>query len=330
MSEAGGLVLACLREPPPCPPPLRAPPPVGIPVGYPQGNLGNGDVPGVGFQWPRVAPAKGSGPSGGRPGREQEGSFWGAGAEAGLLRGQPLTQPVFPECGAVAGKYWYQGRLLEGWVWATGGPRGPSMPTGLGQGMGTAVRGPASLTLAVTQVSALREIVETWDESSGGFPPLPERWRGPKGHPGERGPQGKEVCAGCLWGALWRVWLCSHRHLLSAPPGAHRLLRRPRAEGRSRRPRPSGATWPGPWGEGPPWTSRPGRGAWKAWYSWAPRLSWGCGGGRKARRKGEPGGWPGGPGMWGQEELDSPQTYSPPCYLCVRENAERKENAENR
>ncbi|XP_011888962.1 PREDICTED: collagen alpha-1(VII) chain isoform X5 [Cercocebus atys] len=42
------------------------------------------------------------------------------------------------------------------------------------------------------KVSALREIVETWDESSGSFLPVPERRRGPKGDPGERGSPGKE------------------------------------------------------------------------------------------------------------------------------------------
>ncbi|GAB5568040.1 collagen alpha-1(VII) chain isoform X3 [Prionailurus iriomotensis] len=42
------------------------------------------------------------------------------------------------------------------------------------------------------KTSALREIVETWDESSGSFLPLPDRRRGPKGDPGERGPPGKE------------------------------------------------------------------------------------------------------------------------------------------
>ncbi|KAI4553692.1 hypothetical protein MJT46_015872 [Ovis ammon polii x Ovis aries] len=42
------------------------------------------------------------------------------------------------------------------------------------------------------KTSALREIVETWEESSGGFLPAPERRRGPKGDPGERGPPGKE------------------------------------------------------------------------------------------------------------------------------------------
>ncbi|ELR46375.1 Collagen alpha-1(VII) chain [Bos mutus] len=42
------------------------------------------------------------------------------------------------------------------------------------------------------KTSALREIVETWEESSGGFLPTPERRRGPKGDPGERGPPGKE------------------------------------------------------------------------------------------------------------------------------------------
>lgn len=47
--------------------------------------------------------------------------------------------------------------------------------------------------LVITQTSALREIVETWDESSGSFLPLPDRRRGPKGDPGERGPPGKEV-----------------------------------------------------------------------------------------------------------------------------------------
>lgn len=64
------------------------------------------------------------------------------------------------------------------------------------QGMHGCSRGLPLLTLCVTQTSALREIVETWEESSGGFLPTPERRRGPKGDPGERGPPGKEVCAG--------------------------------------------------------------------------------------------------------------------------------------
>lgn len=59
--------------------------------------------------------------------------------------------------------------------------------------MGPADRGLSALSLAVYQPSALREIVESWDESSGGFLPIPERRRGPKGDPGERGPSGKEV-----------------------------------------------------------------------------------------------------------------------------------------
>nr|XP_055238312.1 collagen alpha-1(VII) chain isoform X2 [Gorilla gorilla gorilla] len=48
------------------------------------------------------------------------------------------------------------------------------------------------LETAGIKASALREIVETWDESSGSFLPVPERRRGPKGDSGERGPPGKE------------------------------------------------------------------------------------------------------------------------------------------
>uniref|UniRef100_A0A2K6LVM1 Collagen alpha-1(VII) chain n=1 Tax=Rhinopithecus bieti TaxID=61621 RepID=A0A2K6LVM1_RHIBE len=48
------------------------------------------------------------------------------------------------------------------------------------------------LETAGIKVSALREIVETWDESSGSFLPVPERRRGPKGDSGERGSPGKE------------------------------------------------------------------------------------------------------------------------------------------
>nr|XP_051707604.1 collagen alpha-1(VII) chain isoform X4 [Oryctolagus cuniculus] len=48
------------------------------------------------------------------------------------------------------------------------------------------------LETAGIKPSALREIVESWDESSGSFLPVPERRRGPKGDPGERGPAGKE------------------------------------------------------------------------------------------------------------------------------------------
>lgn len=56
--------------------------------------------------------------------------------------------------------------------------------------------------LTVPQVSALRDIVETWDE----------RRHGPKGDPGERGPPGKEVSGWWLFGgdALWRP--CSNRY----------------------------------------------------------------------------------------------------------------------
>lgn len=48
-------------------------------------------------------------------------------------------------------------------------------------------------TLPAPQVTALREIVDTWDESSGSFLPVSDRRPGPKGEPGERGPPGKEV-----------------------------------------------------------------------------------------------------------------------------------------
>ncbi|XP_013201923.1 collagen alpha-1(VII) chain [Microtus ochrogaster] len=52
------------------------------------------------------------------------------------------------------------------------------------------------LETAGIKVSALRDIVETWDESSGGFLSVPERRPGPKGDPGERGPPGKEGSIG--------------------------------------------------------------------------------------------------------------------------------------
>uniref|UniRef100_A0A8C7C5A1 Collagen alpha-1(VII) chain n=1 Tax=Neovison vison TaxID=452646 RepID=A0A8C7C5A1_NEOVI len=52
--------------------------------------------------------------------------------------------------------------------------------------------GSVGVTLAITQTSTLREITETWNESSGSFLPISERRRGPKGEPGERGPPGKE------------------------------------------------------------------------------------------------------------------------------------------
>lgn len=53
--------------------------------------------------------------------------------------------------------------------------------------------------LAITQTSTLREITDTWNESSGSFLPISERRRGPKGEPGERGPPGKEVCVSTGW-----------------------------------------------------------------------------------------------------------------------------------
>nr|XP_023415873.1 collagen alpha-1(VII) chain isoform X8 [Cavia porcellus] len=42
------------------------------------------------------------------------------------------------------------------------------------------------------KTSVLREIVETWDESSGSLLPMPDRCRGSKGDPGQQGPPGKE------------------------------------------------------------------------------------------------------------------------------------------
>lgn len=86
-----------------------------------------------------------------------------------------------------------------------GEPHGPSNAPRAGQGGCSC--GLPLLTLHVTQTSALREIVETWEESSGGFLPAPERRRGPKGDPGERGPPGKEVCAGYSSGErLFHGW----------------------------------------------------------------------------------------------------------------------------
>jgi hypothetical protein len=55
--------------------------------------------------------------------------------------------------------------------------------------------------------------MQTWDESSGSFLPVPERSRGPKGDPGERGPPGKEVNEWCLHSRYfpWRQ-LYSYQH----------------------------------------------------------------------------------------------------------------------
>lgn len=173
---------------------------------------------------------------------------------------------------------------------------------------------------SLPQTSALREMVETWHSSSSGFLPGPEQ-RGPKGDPGEQGPPGKQVRAGCSVGAGgWGAGPHGHQHSLFPPPGPHGLLRRPRAEGRPWRPRPSGAARPGPRGEGRPGTSWPGRGAWEAWHSWAPGLGWERRGDRKARRTGKPGGCRE-PGKGGQE-LDSPQTY--PTPLCTLGRAGRE------
>ncbi|XP_005075021.1 collagen alpha-1(VII) chain [Mesocricetus auratus] len=52
------------------------------------------------------------------------------------------------------------------------------------------------LETAGIKVSALRDIVESWGESSGSFLSVPERRPGPKGDPGERGPPGKEGSIG--------------------------------------------------------------------------------------------------------------------------------------
>ncbi|KAM5291881.1 collagen alpha-1(VII) chain [Ctenodactylus gundi] len=57
---------------------------------------------------------------------------------------------------------------------------------------GSMVNVERSLETVGIKASVLREIVETWDESSGSFLPVPERRRGPKGDPGEQGPPGKE------------------------------------------------------------------------------------------------------------------------------------------
>ncbi|XP_036733462.2 collagen alpha-1(VII) chain isoform X1 [Manis pentadactyla] len=46
------------------------------------------------------------------------------------------------------------------------------------------------------RTSVLREMLRTWDESSSGFLPVPERQPGPKGDPGERGAPGKEGSTG--------------------------------------------------------------------------------------------------------------------------------------
>ena len=100
----------------------------------------------------------------------------------------------------------------------------------------------------------------------------------------------------------------------SVPPGPHWLFWRTRAEGRSWRPWPSGATWPGPWGEGPPWTSWPCWGTWKAWYPWAPRPGWECGRGRETRREGEPG-WDGRGG--GLRRSLTPHGHSPHLAICT-------------
>lgn len=66
--------------------------------------------------------------------------------------------------------------------------------------------------LTVPQVSALRDIVETWGESSGSFLPVPERRPGPKGDPGERGPPGKEVSGWWLLGGYALPRACSYSH----------------------------------------------------------------------------------------------------------------------
>lgn len=209
-------------------------------------------------------------------------------------------------------------------------PHGAGDVHGTGYGTGAAVRGPAPST-----PHHHADVCPAGDRGDLGreLRQLPARARtaaGRQGGPRRAGPprQGGVCCsvgAPCGGCGCTATSVCS-----SAPPGTRRLIWRPWAEGRSRRPGPPGATGPGPRREGPPWISRPGRGAWKAWYSWASRLGWGCGRGRKARRKGEPGGRAGGPGKWGREELDSPQTQPPPCFLHIRENGERKENVGNR
>lgn len=207
----------------------------------------------------------------------------------------------------------------------TGG--GPTGHTGAwGYSDGPCPPRPAPLIAA--QTSALREMVETWNEGSGSFLPTSERWRGPKGDPGERGPPGKEVCTGCFVGVPCGGYGGTATSIHSSLPGACRLFRRPRAKGRPWRPRSSGATWPGPWGEGSPWTSWPCWGAWKAWYSRAPRLGWGCGRGRKARRKGEPGGWPGGRGA-GSGGAGPPTSVAPTLSFTLQgERGEKGERGE--
>lgn len=70
---------------------------------------------------------------------DEEGLEAVSGGRSGLLCGQPLIQLVFPECGAVAGKYWHQGRLLGGWAWALLGT-----PWGWGRKWGGHSNGPSS------------------------------------------------------------------------------------------------------------------------------------------------------------------------------------------
>ncbi|KAM9592964.1 LOW QUALITY PROTEIN: collagen alpha-1(VII) chain [Trichechus inunguis] len=76
----------------------------------------------------------------------------------------------------------------------TGSKGEPGLPgdRGLRGEPGSIANVERSLEAVGIKMSALREIVETWDESSGSFLPVPERLRGPKGEPGERGPLGKE------------------------------------------------------------------------------------------------------------------------------------------
>lgn len=208
--------------------------------------------------------------------------------------------------------------LASRWVFLrSGGPRGA--PWEWWPGVWARVWGCCSdrLCFYTPQTSALREIMATWEDRRGG----------PKGEPGERGAPGKEVC-GCSGGG--RECGCTapgiHSPVLS---GFHRLSRRPRPQGRAWGPRPSGPTWLGSWGEGPPWISWSCRRAGKTWHPRAPRPGWGCRGDRKARRAGEPEGEAGRQGS-GERGCWVPRDMVCLSCLLFRENEERRETGEQR
>lgn len=182
-----------------------------------------------------------------------------------------------------------------------------------------------------SQVSALREIVDTWDESSGSFLPVPERRPGPKGDPGDRGPPGKEVSdcqmlSGCPW---WKAHSYSHKHsTLLLPQGPIGFPGERGLKGERGDPGPQGPPGLALGERGPP--GPPGL-AGEPGKPGIPGLPGRAGGSGEAGRPGERvslGLTRKGGGMVGKTGLSTDVGLS--LLFVSREKGERKENVGNR